>query len=60
MRLKELKACARCHGAHRDLKVTPFYYPIEVKFLGLIIYKAPMWASCPVTGEPILVRSVNQ
>lgn len=47
--------CSRCHGdGHSGLVFEPLRYPVEIK-------DGPLthWATCPETGEPILLRIEN-
>jgi hypothetical protein len=45
--IKNIAACARCGGTHKAVRFQPFTKPPE---------NATHWASCPQTGEPILIR----
>jgi len=46
-----LVGCARCHGNHDEMHFEMLTYPVELA-------KEPdltHWASCPTTGEPVLM-----
>jgi len=48
------RGCARCGGDHDDLTYRPFSRPIP-DVDGAFTH----WASCPETGDPILMRFGN-
>lgn len=48
-----LKACARCHGPHDRIVFKPFTHEVPADD------DKPSWthwATCPTTGEPVLLR----
>lgn len=53
-----VKGCARCEGDHAGLAFEPLRRPMEVE-PGVRAYTYTHWAPCPVTGEPILLRIVE-
>lgn len=52
------RGCARCGGQHDDVPLywRPFHNPVPADD-----GSAPWthWAACPITGDPVLSRSVN-
>jgi len=47
--------CSRCHGeGHKDLSFKCFMIPVVI---GDMTFK--WWATCPVTGEPILLTTME-
>lgn len=46
-----VKICARCGGDHYDLECNPFIRPVNDND-GMVWTH---WATCPRTGEPILL-----
>lgn len=49
-----LVRCARCGQDHNSVVFMPLKRPVEYE--GKVVWTH--WAPCPVTGEPILVRTV--
>lgn len=53
-RILNITGCARCHGdGHKGLVFERLLHPVEVD--------PPLthWATCPTTGEPILMAIVE-
>lgn len=49
LKIKSLKACARCGGNHRNLVFKQLRRPIDLD---------NFWAPCPKTREPLLLRQI--
>lgn len=48
-----VKCCARCEKDHEPMCFLPFKRPAQPPF-----EKLTHWASCPTTGEPIMLSIV--
>lgn len=59
--LRDVIGCARCSRDHRALMFRAFVTPVEVPVNDGVegYFTFTEWTSCPVTGEPILLRSVE-
>lgn len=51
VKVKGFKNCARCGGEHGPMSFAPLGVPMSRK--GVVTHTH--WASCPSTGEPILL-----
>lgn len=47
--------CARCDGDHKSLSFKEMRSPIECGSVDLT-----HWAVCPVTGDPVLLRIIEE
>lgn len=54
--ISDIDGCARCGQNHDHLEFSRFRDPVQVG-LGA---KLTHWAPCPETGEPILMRIIDQ
>lgn len=52
-----LSGCARCGDDHEDLPTVLFWRPIEDHEDGFFWR---WWATCPTTGDPILIRDLDE
>lgn len=53
----DISACARCNGAHSNLEFRPLRIPVKVPVANDTLWRTH-WASCPETGEPVVIRAV--
>lgn len=49
-KIGSIKDCARCGGSHESLVAKEFHYPFR---------DMTHWATCPNSGDPILVKFVD-
>jgi len=51
-----IKHCARCNQDHDNLLYHKFAQPIQDDD-SVLMWE--YWATCPITGDPILIRTLN-
>lgn len=57
-----VNACARCEGAHGSLEFRKLRRPVVLDFrpLSQAVPEYGWWASCPSTGEPVLMMAMGE
>lgn len=53
--VRRVSECARCGEVHDELTATAFERPVDVPEAGGVLWTH--WATCPTTGDPILVAT---
>lgn len=64
----DVRGCARCEGDHDGLEFQPLGRPIEIEGANVLNGSSLLnrtlvlshWATCPTTGEPILLTFIGE
>ena len=57
-KLKSVSGCARCGGSHENLALHTFKVPFAPPEARGVVWDR--WATCPATGDPILIANVPE